>query len=208
METVPSRPLIIAGPSGVGKSFLARQLLVRSALFQMLLSTTTRQRRSGEVDGKDMRFVSSDRYAEIMRSGDFFMDNAFFGHQYGYERPLVEEILQQGNTPVALLYTPVVEQFVQAYPDSTTLFLNPGDIGLLKKRMEHRGDTTASIDRRMAGVEIEMASFAEQRGLYQEVIDVNDNTAADQALARIATRYNLAVIYCLLKLIALKQLLQ
>ncbi len=192
MEVVRQRPLVIAGPSGVGKSFLAQQLLARSEIFEMLLSTTTRPRRSAEVDGVDMRFVSTERYAEIQAAANFFMDNTFFGQHYGYERPLIEGVLNHGNIPVALVYAPVVDQFVQAYPESTTLFLNPGDIGLLRKRMEQRGDAPASIAGRMAGIEKEMAAFEKDRVLYQEVVDVRDNTATEEAIARIALRYNLS----------------
>ena len=192
MEVVRQRPLVIAGPSGVGKSFLAQQLLARSEIFKMLLSTTTRPQRSAEVDGVDMRFVSQERYAQIQAAQDFFMDNPFFGHLYGYERPLIEGVLNHGNIPVALVYAPVVDQFVQAYPESTTLFLNPGDVGLLRERMEKRGDAPASIEGRMAGIEKEMAAFEKDRALYQEVVEVHGNAATDEALARIATRYNLS----------------
>ncbi len=192
MEAVRKRPLLIAGPSGVGKSFLAHQLLIRNDLFRMLLSTTTRPIRPAEADGIDMHFVSRDRYAEIQSAGGFFMDNPFFGHCYGYERPLIEGILEQGNIPVALVYAPVVDQFVQAYPDSTTLFLKPSAIGLLRKRMEQRGDAPASIASRMAGIEKEIAAFKEQRALYQEVVEVHGDAATGEALARIATRYNLS----------------
>ena len=58
--------------------------------------------------------------------------------------------------------------------------------------MEGRGDAADSVERRMAGVKTELASFQANRALYQEVIDVHGNTATEEALARIAARYSLS----------------
>lgn len=54
--------LIIIGPSGVGKGTIARELLRKHAVFQFVLSFTTRQPRQGEIHGRDYLFVSNSEF--------------------------------------------------------------------------------------------------------------------------------------------------
>lgn len=53
------KPLIIFGPSGVGKGTIINSLHQRSPnLFKLTLSYTTRQPRKGEVHGWHYNFIS------------------------------------------------------------------------------------------------------------------------------------------------------
>lgn len=53
------KPLIIFGPSGVGKGTIIKHLQSKSPnLFQLTLSFTTRQPRKGEIHGIDYNFIS------------------------------------------------------------------------------------------------------------------------------------------------------
>ena len=54
--------LMIVAPSGAGKSSLVDALLQADAGLKLSLSTTTRAPRSGEVDGKNYRFVSKEEF--------------------------------------------------------------------------------------------------------------------------------------------------
>jgi len=49
--------LVLSSPSGAGKSTITRELLKRDPGISMSVSTTTRPKRPGEVDGKDYFFV-------------------------------------------------------------------------------------------------------------------------------------------------------
>ena len=60
----PPKPLVICGPSGVGKSTIIKRLTDEfSGLFGFSVSHTTRNPRNGEVDGVNYNYVSR---------GDFF----------------------------------------------------------------------------------------------------------------------------------------
>ena len=60
---------MIVAPSGAGKSSLVQALLQADVSLKLSLSTTTRQPRSGELEGKDYRFVSNDAFMAQRASG-------------------------------------------------------------------------------------------------------------------------------------------
>ena len=46
--------LVLSSPSGAGKTTIARRLLAEDEGLELSVSATTRQRRPGEVEGKDL----------------------------------------------------------------------------------------------------------------------------------------------------------
>lgn len=84
-------PLVISGPSGVGKSYLANYL-TRTYFCQRILPTTTRPPRMGEQPGKDYDFLTTDQYHQYQKEGRFFMSNFFFGNYYGIERRQLKKL--------------------------------------------------------------------------------------------------------------------
>lgn len=66
------RPLVLCGPSGVGKgTLLARILLEHSELFAKCVSHTTRAPRQGEVDGVNYHFISRENMEKEIAEGKF-----------------------------------------------------------------------------------------------------------------------------------------
>ena len=108
------KPVIIAGPSGVGKSYIL-ELLVNSYSFEKIVGTNTRQPRIGEVNGVDAYFVNVETYLQLRLNCSFFMDSFFLGNYYGYERKAVEEIDTKGKTPIAITYTATVIDFLRIF---------------------------------------------------------------------------------------------
>jgi guanylate kinase len=190
MNNLDSSPLLIAGPSGVGKTYIADRLLSEYDAFEWLLSTSNRPRRPTDQVGRDYDLVREEEYRAIAASGDFFMDE-IFGRHYGYRRSQIESILARGKVPLALVYTPVVDQFIAQNPGTHALFLEPVDLDLLKKRMINRGEDAATVTKRMAGIVDELDAFKRHRALFADVIQVKDNTAAQEVIERVAARYQL-----------------
>ena len=95
------RPIVISGPSGVGKGTLITMLMDNhSKVFGKKASHTTRPPREGEVHGQHYFFVSKEEY-DVLRDGDQFLEvNDFDGNDYGTSRKVVEGIIAQGKVPV------------------------------------------------------------------------------------------------------------
>ncbi len=78
--------VIISGPSGVGKTTVVRSLLETCELpLELSISSTTREPRGAEEDGKDYYFLSQEQFAEKRQNGEFLECCEVFGrgHWYG-----------------------------------------------------------------------------------------------------------------------------
>lgn len=84
------RPVILSGPSGVGKSTLISLLLNRQrGAFNKTIQHTTRSARGGEVNGRDFHFVDTKTF-NTMLDGDFFLESSTHDDaQYGTSQKLI-----------------------------------------------------------------------------------------------------------------------
>ena len=64
------RLVVLAGPSGVGKSTVVAELRRMAAPLWFSVSATTRAARPGEVDGREYHFVSDEDFDRMVASGD------------------------------------------------------------------------------------------------------------------------------------------
>ena len=90
MAPVPGQLVVVSGPSGVGKTTVLRQLLNDVPDLIASISATTRPPRTGEKNGVDYHFLSSDEFARRKQQGDFLESCRVYGrqHWYGTYHPL------------------------------------------------------------------------------------------------------------------------
>lgn len=95
------RPIVISGPSGVGKGTLISMLMEKHArVLGKKASHTTRAPREGEVHGQHYFFVTKAEYDALLDGDDFLEFNNFDGNDYGTSRKVVEGIISKGKVPV------------------------------------------------------------------------------------------------------------
>lgn len=172
--------LVLAGPSGAGKTTLARRL-VEEAGFEFSVSTTTRPPRGDERDGTDYFFVSDDRFDELA-AGSYFLEWAnVHGHRYGTSREWVQDTLASGRSVVLDIDVRGARNVRSLIPGAVLVFIVPPSIGVLVGRLRDRG--TESPDRRSARM---MAASAEMRwiGSFDYIVE---NDSLDEAFRRLAS---------------------
>ena len=153
---------MIVAPSGAGKSSLVQALLQVDASLKLSLSTTTRQPRSGEVDGRDYRFVSNDAFIAQRDSGDFLEWAEVHGHFYGTSRSWIEQQMQAGNDVILEIDWQGAQQIRQLISSAQWIFIFPPSIEALEARLRKRGqDDEATIARRLTAAHIELQHAAE-----------------------------------------------
>lgn len=187
-------PLMVCGPSGTGKSYLIELLeKLYPGLIGLVLSTTRRPARTGEVNGVHYHFCEPEAYDRLLTASKLFMSNNIFGNLYGYNTDDVDKVLREGKIPAALVYTPIADQFVKEYRNATRMFLAPPSLEFLEERMKRRGDTPADITKRIAGVKIELEGFKKHRALFpdENIIQIVNDTSVFEAVERVRTRYGL-----------------
>ncbi len=150
-------PLIISGPSGVGKTTLVRRLLKEFPELVQSISVTTRPSREGEVDGDHYVFVSRDEFIRRQAQGDFLEHAELFGNLYGTSRTWVEEKLQAGKHVVLVIDTQGASS-IRAQADVPSVFIRPPTIEDLRTRLAERyTETPEAIDARIELAEREIA---------------------------------------------------
>ncbi|MBU3554865.1 guanylate kinase [Polynucleobacter sp. UB-Piko-W3] len=168
--------LMIVAPSGAGKSSLVNALLQADAGLKLSLSTTTRAPRSGEVDGKNYRFVSKEEFIQEKEQGHFLEWAEVHGHFYGTSKPWIESQMQAGSDVVLEIDWQGAQQIRKLIPSAQWIFIFPPSIEALEERLRKRGqDDEATIARRLAAAHVELLHAHEA-----DYIVVNDSF--DQAL--------------------------
>jgi guanylate kinase len=164
--------LVIAAPSGAGKSTISRALLAVETEVELSVSVTTRQKRPGERDGIDYHFVGDAEFLTLVERGELLEWATVFGRSYGTKRATVEAAVRAGRDLVFDIDWQGWRQLKQALPrDAVGVFVLPPSLAALRARLERRaGDDAAEIERRLQAAKSEISHWHE----FDHVV-VNDN---------------------------------
>ena len=152
--------VIIAAPSGAGKTSVTRHLL--KSLPEKLafsISCATRPPRNNEKDKVDYYFISADEFKEKIDRDEFVeWEMVYEGKYYGTLKSELERIWQQGKTPLLDVDVKGGVYIQQQYPNSSlSLFIEPPSIEELERRLRARGtESDNSIKYRVSKASYEM----------------------------------------------------
>ncbi len=176
--------LVISGPSGAGKSSLIGAILERFSEVYFSISTTTRPKREGEVEGRDYFFVSKEEFMQDVRNGLFLEWAEVHGNFYGTSLKPVYEALDAGKLVIFDIdvqgHASIRERFDEI---TTSVFVTTPDIGELRRRLEKRGtDSDQTIRRRLQNALEEMQRAVE----YDYLLINSDLQKAREGIVAIA----------------------
>ncbi|KAH3899486.1 guanylate kinase SCDLUD_004931 [Saccharomycodes ludwigii] len=169
-----SRPIVLSGPSGTGKSTLLKKLFIEYPnKFGFSVSSTTRSPRPGEVNGKDYNFVSVDEFKDLISKNAFIEWAQFSGNYYGTTIKSVKEVTSTGKTCILDIDMQGVKSVKNTDLNAKYLFISPPSIVTLKQRLSDRGtETPESLNKRLSAANAEL-EYA-KTGAHDKII-VNDN---------------------------------
>lgn len=175
--------LVIASPSGAGKSSISRSLFGADPNIKLSVSVTTRARRTDEVHGKHYYFIDVETFQKMQRDGDLLESAEVHGNFYGTPRAQVEEQLAAGNDILFDIdYQGTLQLYERARADMVTVFILPPSIKELRARLERRAqDSVGTIEKRLKNARVEMEHFGE----YDYVIvnrDLEESVARVRAI--------------------------
>lgn len=154
--------IVVAAPSGAGKTSLVNALIARDSNIVLSISHTTRPRRPSEADGRDYHFVTQREFERMRAAREFLESAAVFGHRYGTSKAAVDAELGAGRDLILEIDWQGAQQVRERYRDAVSLFILPPSRAALIERLRRRGqDDPAVIAHRMAKAESEMSHYAE-----------------------------------------------
>jgi guanylate kinase len=171
--------LVVAAPSGAGKTTLVHALIKRRPELKFSISHTTRKPRPAERSGVDYIFVDEDEFRRMADAGAFLEHARVFDHWYGTGKDTVEALRAAGHSVLLEIDWQGARQVRAAVPDATTVFILPPSLAELERRLRGRGtDSEAVITRRLKDSVGDMGHWNE----FDHVV-VNEDVA--QAVAEL-----------------------
>jgi guanylate kinase len=142
--------VVLAAPSGTGKTTLARRLVEEGDDYAFSVSATTRAPRAHERDGVDYHFVDRESFEQMVSAGDLAEWAEVHGRLYGTPRVQLDRAAEMGVHIVLDIDVQGAGQLSAAVPDTKLIFVLPPDVDTLLSRLRGRGtEEPAEVARRL-----------------------------------------------------------
>ncbi|MCX6060668.1 MAG: guanylate kinase [Campylobacterales bacterium] len=176
--------LVLSGPSGAGKSSLINKIFNDIGSTYFSISTTTRSKREGEIDGVHYHFVSQEEFKREIDEEMFLEYALVHGNYYGTSLGPVKKALKEGKLVIFDIDVQGHDAVQNRLADITTsVFITTPTLEELKKRLLSRSTDSAEI----IAKRLDMATREVQRISEYDYLIVNDDLdAAADVLITIA----------------------
>ena len=178
------RLIIISAPSGSGKGTVIQRILTLRPDIVFSVSATTRAPRPGEQEGISYRFVTPERFKEMIANDDFLEYAEYVGEFYGTPKMPIYESLEAGKDVLLDIEVNGASQVLAKIPDAETIFIIPPDMEELERRLRGRGtDGEEKLKARLERARQEL----EERSIYRHTVK---NDTVKRAAAEIVSIIN------------------
>ncbi len=174
------RLFVLSGPSGTGKGTICKEISSYNNA-NLSVSMTTRDPRSGEVEGESYFFVKDDHFLKVLESDGFLEHAEVYGSLYGTPKKPVLEALDRGEDVILEIDMQGALKVKESFPQGVFIFILPPSLKELEDRLRKRGtETEESIKLRLSKT-IDELSYIEQYDYYVvngDLDDASKNVAA------------------------------
>ncbi|MDD6056193.1 MAG: guanylate kinase [Helicobacter sp.] len=164
--------LILSGPSGAGKSSLYKILAQEFKNHYFSISSTTRQKREGEIDGVHYNFINKESFEAGIKNGDFLEWAKVHNNYYGTSKIPVLKALGENKLVIFDIDVQGHAILKKSFSDYiTSVFITTPNREILQNRLESRGsDSKEIVQKRLENAKQEMQCLKE----YDYLI-INEN---------------------------------
>ncbi|TVR63887.1 MAG: guanylate kinase [Gemmatimonadales bacterium] len=171
--------MVLAAPSGTGKTTIAHALVDRFDHFVFSVSATTRPARTGEVDGRDYEFVSRERFRAMIEGDELVEWAEVHGNLYGTPARNLEAAQARGEHVVLDIDVQGAQQIRRRIPEAVLVFIFPPSAETLWTRLTARGtEELDEVRRRLRAGRHEL-----EEAIHFDYIVVNEDL--ERAVARV-----------------------
>lgn len=146
MDTKSGRLIIVAAPSGGGKTSVIKRFLTTHPHMVHSISCTTRPMRAGEVNGRDYLFIDQKTFEDGIKNGRFAEWAKVHNHYYGTPKETLDAWITEGKNVLLDLDIMGSLSLKKIYNDrAISIFILPPSMDELKRRLAGRGTDSREV---------------------------------------------------------------
>lgn len=130
--------IIVSAPSGAGKTSICNSLIKSDKNIVYSISTTTRQPRKGEKNGKEYFFVDNKKFKDMVKKNLFVEYAKVHNYFYGTSKKMLEETLNKGKDILLDIDVQGAIKIKKQYKDAIMIFITTPTLKILKERLIKR----------------------------------------------------------------------
>ncbi|CAB9521526.1 Guanylate kinase [Seminavis robusta] len=179
------KPVVVCGPSGVGKGTLIDMLMKRFPNEQLgfSVSHTTRPPREGEVDGKHYNFTTVEQIKKDIDAGKFIEYAEVHGKYYGTSIEAVESVQKDGKICILDIDVQGAEKVKKSSLEPIYIFIAPPSQEELEKRLRGRGTETEEAIKTRLGNAAKELEYGRNAGNFDRIFVNADLKATFEDIA-------------------------
>ncbi|KAF8043998.1 hypothetical protein BT93_A2088 [Corymbia citriodora subsp. variegata] len=165
------KPIVISGPSGVGKGTLISKLMEEyPSMFGFSVSHTTRAPRNMEKDGVHYHFTEKSVMEKEIKDGKFLEHASVHGNLYGTSIEAVEVVADEGKRCILDIDVQGAKSVRKSPLEAIFIFIRPPSMEVLEKRLRSRGtETEEQILKRLKNAKAELDEGISS-GLFDHIL--------------------------------------
>lgn len=133
-----SRLFILSGPSGAGEDSIIEGLKLYLPI-ERVITSTTRNPRTGESQGKPYYFISQEEFQQKIKTGEMVeYAQEYNNNYYGVTKIEIDRVIQSGRIGIWKIEWKGVITAKKLYPKIHTIFIMTESLNVLENRIRHR----------------------------------------------------------------------
>ena len=174
--------IVVSGPSGVGKDTVVGRYFQAHQNCMLSVSATTRQPRTGEIDGVHYFYISREAFEAKIARGEMLEYAEYSGNYYGTPGDNIEKLRSEGNDVILVIEVQGAMKVKKLCPEAVLVFIMPPSVEELRSRLENRGtESSEAVSERMQVAELEIQAA----GDYDYILVNKDAAECTAELERI-----------------------
>lgn len=171
--------IVIAAPSGTGKTTIIKAILKMMPEIVYSISATTRKKRHNEVDGKDYFFIDEETFKQKIENHQFVEWEKVYDYYYGTPKFFVEKIIWEGKSILLEVDVKGALAIKNVYPEANLIYILPPSLEELEKRLrERKTESETDFQKRIERAKMEL-SLKDKFDYF--IVNNNLNTAILEA---------------------------
>ena len=149
--------IIVSAPSGAGKTSICDALIKSDKNIVYSVSTTTREPRKGEKNGREYFFVNDSEFKKMVKAKMFVEWAKVHDHFYGTSKKVLEQTINKGKDILLDIDVQGAVKIKKQYKEALMIFITTPSLKVLKERLIKRNkDSMTVIKRRIENAKKEL----------------------------------------------------